>query len=371
MSIGRRRMTGRSAPGGSEPATATMRDIAEAAQVSAATVSLVLNGKGVISEETRQRVISAASQLNYAGAGRRAGRAGRSRTILFLKVAKHGHTVNRDHSTFIADYIDGMAGEAGRRGYTLEVVSHEGEPVERIAAALARAPAAGVIVLGTELTEEDVDLLQRPDLPTVFIDTYFDRLDANFVNMNNLDAVHRIVAHLVEGGFRRIGFVASNVETVNFALRLEAFLDCMRRLGLSVASEDVITVDSTFDGAYRDMANRLQAGHALPECLVCTNDIIAFGCIKALKERNVDIPETLSIVGFDNLPMSEALDPPLTTIDVSKRKIGYLAVGILDDLLRATEPQPAVKVLVGAELVVRASAARGRAVDAAPRLVEA
>jgi len=98
----------------------------------------------------------------------------------------------------------------------------------------------------------------------------------------------------------------------------------------------------------------------VPECYVSTNDIITYGCIKAFREFDIRIPQDLSIIGFDNLPMSATMDPPLTTIDVSKRKIGYLAITLLDEQIRSPENQPAVKILVGADLVVRDSVASHR-----------
>jgi LacI family transcriptional regulator len=99
----------------------------------------------------------------------------------------------------------------------------------------------------------------------------------------------------------------------------------------------------------------MQSGLDLAECYFCTNDIIAYGFMKALKEFGVRVPEDVSVIGFDNLPQSANTEPTLTTIDVSKRKIGYLAVTILDDLINSAESQPAVKMLVGADLVLRAS----------------
>lgn len=335
--------------------SATVRDIAKLARVSPATVSLVLNGKGGISEETRERVLGVASELNYTAKDPKVPRL-RSRTLRFLKIAKHSHTVNRDHNTFIADYIDGMSQEAMRRGYKLEVTNFEGEPIADIAGSLDET-LGGVIVLGTELDVEDIRLFEGTAAPVVFIDTLYDRIDANFVNMNNKDAVDKIIAHFVELGFSRIGFVSSDVETVNFRLRSEAFFEGMQAHGLKVKPSDVVVVDSTHDGAYRDMADWLATGPDLPECFFCTNDIITYGCIKALRERGLDIPGDISIVGFDNLPMSSAVTPPLTTIDVSKKQIGYLAIGILDDLVRSSEPWPPVKVLVGAQLIVRGSVA--------------
>ena len=107
--------------------------------------------------------------------------------------------------------------------------------------------------------------------------------------------------------------------------------------------------------------NAYEANSDLPECYFCTNDIITFGCIKALREFNIEIPKDLSIIGFDNLPMSGAMEPPLTTVDVSKRQIGYLAISALDDITRSPEPLPPVKILVVANLIVRESVANKRA----------
>jgi LacI family transcriptional regulator len=334
----------------------TLRDVAKAAEVSLTTVSLVLNGKGGISEETRARVLRAAGSLNYnAREAPKTSKSKRSKTLRFLKIAKHGHTVNRDHNTFISDYIDGMSLEADRRGYKLEVISIEATPIDQVVATLVNNPPRGAIVLGTELSASDIKLFADVTLPVVFIDTYYDMVECNFVNMNNMDAVYKILAHLAHNQYKDIGFISSNVETINFKLRSEAFLACMNALKLPVTPSKIVTVDSTYDGAYQDMMALLQKGLKLPECFVCVNDIVAYGCIKAFREFNIKLPDDLSIVGFDNLPMSSTMEPTLTTIDVSKRHIGYLAISAVDDLIRATGPQPAVKILVGANLVIRDS----------------
>jgi LacI family transcriptional regulator len=346
--------------------SSTVRDVAERARVSAATVSLVLNGKGGISEETRTRVLVAAADLNYAARAPKSAKPAKVGTLRFLKIAKHGHTVNRDHNTFISDYIDGMSHQAGACGYQLEVVSHEGRPIEDIVASLVGAALSGVVVLGTELSEADVKLFEAAPVPLVVIDTFHDGLECNFVNMNNKDAVFKILAHLVGRGFERIGFIASNVQTINFHLRRDAFVEGMKHFGLGFKARDIVTVDSTYEGAYQDMLAKLRAGLAVPDCYVCTNDIITYGCIKALREFDIRIPRDLSIVGFDNLPMSATMDPPLTTIDVSKRKIGNLAITLLAEQIRTQSSGPAVKILVGAELVVRDSvvAKAGRRIKA-------
>ena len=332
----------------------TIRDIAKKAGVSPATVSLVLNGKGEISGETRARVLEAVSQLNYVPRAVKPV-VSQNETIRFLKISKHGQTVNRDHSIFVSDYIDGMSSEAMRRNYTLEVVSFDGQPISAVAESLAGAAIRGVIALGTELTPADIHMIQGLGLPVVFIDTFHEVVDANFVDMNNEDAVYKVLSRFKQLGFDHIGFVASHTQTTNFRLRREAFIKNMARLDLSVADADIISVESTYDGAYRDTLALLQAGHPLAPCYFCTNDVIAYGFIRALKECGKGIPDDVSVIGFDNLPQSATMDPGLTTVEVSKRKIGNLAVTILDDLIKTTEAQPPVKIQVGADLVIRAS----------------
>lgn len=338
--------------------SSTVKDVALRAAVSTATVSLVLNGKGGISEETRTRVLMAAADLKYEPRASRAPKPEHMGTLRFLKIAKHGHTVNRDHNTFISDYIDGMSQQATASGYKLEVVSHEGNAIGEIVASVFDAAVSGVVVLGTELTEADIKLFDAVKVPHVVIDTFHDVLECNFVNMNNRDAVYKILGHLVDRGFTNIGFIASNVETINFRLRRDAFIEGMKHFGLNFSVRHIVTVDSTYDGSYADMLGKLRGGLAVPDCYVCTNDIITYGCIKALREFNIRIPEDLSIVGFDNLPMSATMDPPLTTIDVSKRKIGNLAITLLAEQINSRSSGPAVKILVGADLIVRNSVAK-------------
>ncbi|WP_425073571.1 LacI family DNA-binding transcriptional regulator [Sagittula sp. S175] len=335
----------------------TLRQVAERAGVSAATASLVLNGKGDISEPTRQRVLSAVRAMKYTP------RTGRTRpdsvnTLRFLKIARHGHTVNRDHSHFIADYIDGMSWEATRRDYSLQVESFEGPDLDRIAESLLSGDLRGAVILGTELTEAEIRTLAQSPLPMVFIDTYHPLLDLNFVDMDNDQAVFEVLRHLAERGFTRIGMVGSHTEVTNFALRRLAFGRGMAALGLPVEEAHVLSVDSTLEGAFEESRAQLADGRPLAEAYFCANDMIAFGFMKALRERGLQIPQDISVVGFDNLPISAMSDPGLSTVEVPKRRIGAMAIRLLDDMLIATSPEPATKALISGALVSRESVGR-------------
>jgi len=332
-----------------------IKDIAEKANVSQATVSLVLNQKPGVSTMTRERILKIARDMDYGSPRRDILSRTENGTIRFLKIAMHGHTVNRDHNVFISDYIDGLARAAGVYDYNLEISSFRGQPVEEIIKTVGGPALRGIVVLGTELAPQDIEAFGRVTLPTLFLDTYYDFIDSDFVDMNNKDAVYKIVNHLLANGHREIGFVRSTVETNNFQLRDIGFRKAVAALHVPIKEEHIYNVDSTFQGAYQDMLNLLAKRPELPSALFCTNDIIAYGAIKALRELGYAIPDDVSVVGFDDLPLSSVMEPALTTMQVPKKQMGEIAVNLLTNRIENGGGMPPVKVQVSGELIVRES----------------
>jgi LacI family transcriptional regulator len=332
-------------------------DIARMAGVSAATVSLALNDKPGVGEETRRRIRAIARKLDYRTPRSVAQPAAATETVCLLQVARHGHTVNRDHDVFIADYIEGLGQGASQAGLSLEVLSFKRTPIEQIIAVAQEQPAAGLVVLGTEFSPADVEAFSHIRRPLVFLDTYHEFLPFDFVDMNNLDSVFTVVSHLQACGHRRIGMVTGSLqgEVRNFRLREEAFVASLARCGLPYEPRFVYATDSTFHGAYDDMLAILRRGAELPTALFCSNDVIACGCLKALRACGIRVPEDVSLVGFDDLPLAVVVDPPLTTVQVSKAEIGRMAVHLLVNRIHSESRTPPVKVLVGGRLVERQS----------------
>ncbi len=331
----------------------SIKDIARLAGVSPTSVSIALNMKPGVSDETRARVMKAASEAGYQP--RTAQRRAKSGSICFLHIARHGHAVNRDHDVFIADYISGLSDGATKGGFSLEVLTFTSVPIDSIIKSALEHHAAGIVVLGTELSEEDVAAFSVVQTPLVFIDTYFDYLPYDFVDMNNGDAVCAIIDHFRERGHREIGMVTGSIETRNLKLREEGFRDALLRNGLRFDRKLLYPVDCTFHGAYSDMTDLLRAGARLPSALFCANDIVACGCLKAFEEAGIRVPEDVSMIGFDDLPLAAVSSPPLSTIRVSKSHMGRLAVQLLTNRIGADEQAPPVKALVGGSLVKRQS----------------
>ncbi len=332
-----------------------LKDIAEQARVSPATVSLVLNNKPGVKDTTRKKVLAIAKKLNYGTLRHTLGHI-RKGTIRFLKIARHGHVINRDHDVFIADYIDGLDMETRIKGYNLEINAFSTGNIQEIIRSAEQAHVSGVIVLGTELSAEDIKAFEQLKIPTVFIDTYFEYLNFDFVTMNNIDSIFQMVSYLVENGHREIGFIRASTEARNFILRDIGFKMALNHLGIKFNEKYVYSVDSTFQGAYSDMLANLDRTAKLPTALVSSNDIVAYGCMKAMKERGIIVPDDVSVIGFDDLPLSAVMEPYLTTMRVSKKRIGQVSVRLMIDRLERKIPNlPPAKVIISGTLVYRSS----------------
>jgi LacI family transcriptional regulator len=330
----------------------SLSDLAQKVGVSVATVSLALNNRKGVSQKTREKVLSMAGEVGYRK------RATSSSTILsvqFIQIIRHGRTINRDHSVFIADYIEGITEKAKALNVKVEVSSFQSDvSINAILQFMKQQAVSGFIILGTELSKEDCDQFLGFDRPLVFMDSYFDAARMDFVDMDNFDSVSQVVELLVENGHENIGIVTSHVTTNNFALRESSFFKIMERKGLTCPERSTINVDSTFQGAYEGFCRYLDTKPSLPDALFCVNDIICLGVLKSLKEYGFSVPGDISIVGFDDLPSSELTDPPLTTIRVSKKDIGAMALTLLKDRIGKAHA-PSVKVQISGEIVVRMS----------------
>ncbi len=333
-----------------------IKQIADIARVSPATVSLALNNKPGVAPATRARILSIQESLSERDGTQSFNQLIKG-SVRFLKIVKHSHIVNRDHDVFIASYIEGMDKEARKHGYNLEITHISAGQIQDFIGHLNSSSSKGLIILGTELSAQDVLAFESINVPIVVIDTSYEFIKLDFVDMNNIEAMYQIIGYLKASNHSEIGFLwGEQVEARNFALRREGFEQAMRYYNLPFSAAcNVLTVDSTFTEAYQGVLGFVRRAVKLPTALVCANDLIASACLKAFKEAAVRVPEDVSLVGFDNLPMCEMLDPPLTTMQVSKHQIGERAMEILIGRIADRISVPTLKVSVGGELIVRES----------------
>lgn len=334
-----------------------LKDIAREANVSPATVSLVLNGREGVGQEKRRQIAELLEEHGYRlGSGPEKKPAKKS--IRMIKYKKHALLVEGNPG-FVNAILDAVEKECRRQGYNLIMTAYGENQLPQIADLLAQDPTDGILLLGTELVPEDMAYLEGVTTPIVILDNYMPFLDCNCITMNNEEAIYRSVSHLLSLGHPRIGFLANILPASNCNVRRQAFEQAMVHLGGAFDPALVYPVHPTPDGAYQSIHDMLEEGVKFPTALVANNDSIALGAMKAFKEHKLRIPEDISIVGFDSIPYSTISDPPLTTMEVSCTDMGIWAVRILCD--RIKYPFSSVtKMQVGTKLLERSSTASFR-----------
>jgi LacI family transcriptional regulator len=328
----------------------TSKEIARLAGVSVSTVSIVLNGKPGVSEETRSQILAILNKNGILRSGKR--RLPNNGVFRLYRIAKHGHIINDRHNVFIADYTDGIIEEADLYNYTVEVSTHNGPNITDLCDAIRSSNGiSGCVILSTELSPEDFGEFSTLNVPVVFLDAYYEHIAGDFVTMDNANMTYSAVKHLQEAGHTKIGMLYA-VGASNFDIRYKSFRRVISDLKLPLREEWLIKVKSTHEGSYNDVLKALDTKSELPTAYFACNDIIAIGGIRALQEKGFKVPDDISIIGFDDLPASSLIDPPLSTMWVPKHEIGRLSVRMLFSRIGNREYNYQ-KCLLGGELINR------------------
>ena len=326
-----------------------IKELAKIAGVSPATVSLVLNNKKGVGEETRRHVNTVLEEYNYA-IPKKSKIA--PKNILFLKYMKHSLAVE-DNFGFIATIMDSIEYDCRNLGYNLSILTSR-NCLEETLQKIDYVSYQGLILLGTELDSNTYPLLEKIPIPYVVIDNIMPNMDCNCVVMNNSEMVYQALSHLTSLGHKSIAYFKSNIITQNFEERSDSFLISCKKCNLTYGSINEFLLTPTLLGAYQSMKEYLSQNISLPSCAFADNDIIAIGAIKALKEFNYRMPEDISLIGFDDIPFSAINSPSLTTMVVQKKLIGSVAVKHLHAVIENPTFQK-IKTLIGGSIVIRES----------------
>ncbi|MCB7306008.1 LacI family DNA-binding transcriptional regulator [Bariatricus massiliensis] len=325
-----------------------IRELAEAAGVSPATVSLVLNEKPGVGEETRARVMKLAEELNYKGMSSTK----KAKNILFLKYIKHGMIVE-ENAGFISTIMDSIENDCRAQGYTLSIVLSENQ-LEKTLSEIDYDNFYGIIFLGTELDENTYPLLNEIPIPYVVVDNVMPHFDCSAIAIDNFEIVYGALSHLKELGYKEIAYFRSNIRIQNFIERADAFYKYSGRFGFSFEKVHEFKMVPTLLGSFQSMTDYLRDNPRLPACVFADNDTIAIGAMKALKKAGYRIPEDIAVIGFDDIPFAAINSPTLSTMRVPKKAIGSLALRQL--LMKINNDIDAIqKTRVGGELIIRHS----------------
>jgi LacI family transcriptional regulator/LacI family repressor for deo operon, udp, cdd, tsx, nupC, and nupG len=335
---------------------ATITDVAREAGVSKATVSAVLNDRGSVKDSTRTRVLQAIDTLNY-----RPSQLAPSTGTHELKSL--GIVVKEIDNPYYADVVLGARARAVESGYSLVVLSSEGEyDAERRAVELMRAKQIDGLI-ATPVLDEHADLshffeLKRRNYPFVLLEAVRG-VPASLVDVDNVEASRRAVEHVISLGHTRIAHFAGPEYSMHTHERVDGVRRACSASRLAFGDADIIAAGAHLESGYRAGLAYFGTGSAesRPTAVTCYNDLVAIGLMRALRELGLRVPQQVSVVGFDDIPLAQYVDVPLTTVRVPTFRMGTIAADMLITHVESKTVVPVQKAYLEAQLVVRASTA--------------
>ena len=312
--------------------TVTAKMIAKELGVSPSAVSLALNGKNGISEDTRKSIIEKATEMGYFES--RFDPTQKSPgNIRFVVYDGRKDVVNE--IPFYSYVLRGVEIRAKELGYNTLVSYYNSQSITHEETEELCKGVDGILFMGTELHREDFSgkvFLKQLPCPVVMIDNglFGDYIDS--VVTDNLRGAYKAIEYLVKWGHKRIGYLSSRQRIPNFDERSMG-VELARKEHPDISIEQ-IPVSFATKRSVRDIEQWIETTEELPTALFADSDMIAFGAIQALTGHGFRVPEDISVIGFDDMDACRLVNPPLTTIQVMKVQMGMAAFTLLENRIR-------------------------------------
>lgn len=327
----------------------TNKELAEKLGISATALSLIINHKPGVSDKTRNDVIEKLKTMGYGSLIKPINTEG-TKNIGFVIYKKHGKIL--DLHPFFLLLMETIETYTRQLGYnTVLFTFDERHPIDEQIVYLEKLQLKGAILFATEMDIEDTVPFKNVGFPIVALDNAFPNAPLTTIAIDNRMGTFQAIKRLIDAGITHIGYLKSTTRVSSFNERGEYYQKALKHYNNSFDPADIIEVDYTEEGSYRDFNTFLENNSPLPEAFVCDDDTIASGALRALHEKGYDIPNDLSIIGFNNRPSTTLTTPPLTSVEVSKKA---LAVSAVDELIRIIEqeiPYYTKKVRIGTSLI--------------------
>ena len=313
-----------------------MKDVATFADVSVSTVSYVLNGTGPVSADRRARVMNAVRDLNYIPNES-------ARSLKRQSASTIGLVIPDLSNQFFSLLAQGVAHAAAARDMLVVLCSSEStEEVESANARLLRSQRVDGVVYLTGFHESPSSLLELQSLgPVVLVDERVPGADLPAVVADGRRGAREVASHVVRLGHKRFACIAGPTALWTAEQRLAGYREALALGGLDPDAMDVYVGDYRMGSGYDLAKKALSASRGKrPSALLCANDMMAIGALEYCRATGRKVPEEVSIVGFDDVPMAPLLSPRLTTVRQPAHEMGVGAAELLIDLIQGHDPTP-------------------------------
>jgi len=328
-----------------------IRDVAKRAKVSTATVSRVMSGSDVVRPETVERVRKAIDELGYVpNSSARMLSMGRSKLF--------GVVISDITNPFFPDLIYTFNELAVQHKYRAVFANTNYSPARMEAAiqSLLEQKVEGIAIMTSEMSPHLIRMIADRGIPMVFLDEPISQKNLSNIVVDYKSGMMQAIDHVLALGHKHLAFIGGPQNLRSAVWRQSIFLETLREKGLSMDDSYLATGNHRVDGGYSAMRKILQ-NQPRPTAVLTSNDLTAIGAIAAIYEAGLHVPNDISIVGYDDIEISGAFNPPLTTVRLSRTEIATRAFFCLYSASNNQTSSPQVEHLIPTSLIIRKSTA--------------
>lgn len=340
----------------------TIRDVAKHAKVSVGTVSNVLNGSNLVTDKTRQKVLEAIETLNFHPmAAARSLNTQRTNTLGIVRTELRPHSNRIESDPMVLDLIEGITSAAidssiGLTFWTIPVGTREMDLYRRL---VSSRQIDGLILFALRERDPRITYLNDQMFPFVTFGRSEPIGHNNWLDVDGAAGIERAIEHLAGLGHRHIAYISPPHEQFLTRQRWAGFAHGMAAANLTIDPEMV------YEGDFSEKSGQLGAHYFLdlpkpPTAIICNNDRMAIGAMRAIQARGLTVGSDVSVVGFDNIPMARYGNPPLTTLSQPIHDIGVALFGLLMSHITGEPADALGGTLFQPELLVRQSSGAPR-----------
>jgi DNA-binding LacI/PurR family transcriptional regulator len=327
--------------------------VAARARLSTATVSRAMNQSDLVRPQTAEKVQRAIRELGYYPNTQ-------ARALVSGKTRMFGLIISDIVNPFFPELVKSFEFAAIRHGYEV-IVANTDYSSERMGLCVRRMierRVDGVAIMTSEIDRHLLSELEQHRLPIVFLDTGRVKPLISNISVDYDRGISEAVRHIVSLGHKRIGFVSGPLSLKSARIRRSAFLKCMAGCGIRDTGQTTVEGNHKIDGGQNAMVQLLSLAHP-PTAVLTSNDLTAIGALRAINRAGLRVPEDISVVGFDDIELSQFTQPPLTTIRLSRDELGRNAFALLYQSVQGPK-RKGHRITIGTSLVLRESTARAR-----------
>ena len=304
-----------------------IREIAEKAGVSVATVSRVMNHPESVADSTRKKIEEIIKDAEYTPNWFAQG-------LNFDKTKTIGLMVTNLLDNASMEVARGVEDVAHQKGYTTLICNAESDVKKEreYLELLVQRRVDGIVMIQSSLTEADFKYLEENHVPSVIIGENNRVRGTHTVNINSRDAAYKVAQHFSNIGYTKVGMIIGEKPEVENGNKKKGFVEGCKYFNIELLESNMLTAPNTIEGGYLATKKMIEAGD-LPEAVFATSDNMAFGVIDCFQDYDIAVPEQVGVVGFDNIRMSNLITPKLTTIEKPMHKMGVMGAGMLIDFM--------------------------------------